>query len=641
MASAGVAITGLAANMNNVGGSLGTLSQNATRAASAVSTATTGASTAIAGLAAQVPALKAALGAFIAFEAVTTVINLTIAAAEAAEAKIAAVVKMASQAQLAGVGTTFFQSLIGQAKELNTEVSTLQGYLTRAREASTIRLSEGNTPRRSSIQGVLEQDVRAGNIRRADLNAFNAAGDQEARIRVVLNLIERLKAEQRSLAAYDIARAFFGDDFETRLRSGVDVIGAMRKALDGIKTGDQGRILSPEEVSLAQRVNTELENSRKILADALVPLQKDILTYQNQQLIAMADFNTAINKAAASFLGLYGYVKQVGDAITRLGNASIFKTINEFFERNGMTSIGGVLKLENPPTGDTIDLPEIDVGKDDKKSKDRPSLRAPRTSAGTETDQVQTYIDSLNKANVALKAEVENYSKSNAEKAVAINLAKAQEIAQQNGKKLTDEQAEAIRKASSETANYKDKIADLEQAQRQAGQAARFFADQLSSGFEDALVDGKSLTDVVNSLSKSLARSSIQALLTGQGPLAGIFGTAPAASAGPNVVGGLFGGLTSFFRANGGPMEAGRAYTVGEMGRELFIPNQNGRMVPIERRAGGSIGGGVTVGGSTFHIDARGAQVGVAEQISTALRAYDAESSRTMGQRLAAWRDNN
>ena len=45
--------------------------------------------------------------------------------------------------------------------------------------------------------------------------------------------------------------------------------------------------------------------------------------------------------------------------------------------------------------------------------------------------------------------------------------------------------------------------------------------------------------------------------------------------------------------------------------------------------------------GAGFHIDARGAQVGVAEQISTALRACDAESSRTMGQRLAAWLENN
>jgi DNA repair ATPase RecN len=43
-------------------------------------------------------------------------------------------------------------------------------------------------------------------------------------------------------------------------------------------------------------------------------------------------------------------------------------------------------------------------------------------------------------------------------------------------------------------------------------------------------------------------------------------------------------------RAHGGPVTAGRAYTVGEMGPELFVPASSGRIIPNNR-----MGGGITV----------------------------------------------
>ena len=46
-------------------------------------------------------------------------------------------------------------------------------------------------------------------------------------------------------------------------------------------------------------------------------------------------------------------------------------------------------------------------------------------------------------------------------------------------------------------------------------------------------------------------------------------------------------------RAAGGSVTAGRAYTVGEVGRELFVPSQNGRIIPNNQLGGN--GGGITV----------------------------------------------
>ncbi len=82
-------------------------------------------------------------------------------------------------------------------------------------------------------------------------------------------------------------------------------------------------------------------------------------------------------------------------------------------------------------------------------------------------------------------------------------------------------------------------------------------------------------------------------------------------------------------------MSAGQPVTVGEMGRELFVPNADGRIVPI---AGGAMGAGPQAidNSRSYTIDARGAQAGVAEQITAALNAYDRGLNRTLGERTAA-----
>src|SRR5690606_27388342 len=56
------------------------------------------------------------------------------------------------------------------------------------------------------------------------------------------------------------------------------------------------------------------------------------------------------------------------------------------------------------------------------------------------------------------------------------------------------------------------------------------------------------------------------------------------------LLGGLFGGM----RANGGPVQSGKAYVVGEKRPELFVPSSPGYIIPRIPRAaaaGNSAGG--------------------------------------------------
>jgi lambda family phage tail tape measure protein len=114
--------------------------------------------------------------------------------------------------------------------------------------------------------------------------------------------------------------------------------------------------------------------------------------------------------------------------------------------------------------------------------------------------------------------------------------------------------------------------------------AAQF--NTLTKGFEDAIVKfvqtGKlSFKDLFNSLIAEAVRASANKLLMS------IFGSLFGGGGGGSFLGSLFGG----FRANGGPVNPGKAYVVGEQGPELFMPKNAGSIVPN----GAVIGGGTAV----------------------------------------------
>lgn len=126
--------------------------------------------------------------------------------------------------------------------------------------------------------------------------------------------------------------------------------------------------------------------------------------------------------------------------------------------------------------------------------------------------------------------------------------------------------------------NYIDitkQIIPLEQERRKlamdAGQA-------IAQGFEDAIISGNNLREVLKGLAQDLIRLVFRQQIT-----------QPLASA----VGSIFAG----FRAEGGPVGAGSAYMVGEKGPELFVPGSSGSIVP-----NGAMGGGGGKSGASVNV---------------------------------------
>lgn len=136
-------------------------------------------------------------------------------------------------------------------------------------------------------------------------------------------------------------------------------------------------------------------------------------------------------------------------------------------------------------------------------------------------------------------------------------------------------------------------IGELTQKAQDYTAASQFMTQQqqaLKQGFLDAIVSGKSFGSVLGQVAQQLEKAALQAAIFGDGPLASLFGGV--SSGGSGLVGSLMSAIG--FRASGGPVTAGQPYIVGEKQAELFVPNQNGSILPSIPKvaaSGGSMSG--------------------------------------------------
>lgn len=112
-------------------------------------------------------------------------------------------------------------------------------------------------------------------------------------------------------------------------------------------------------------------------------------------------------------------------------------------------------------------------------------------------------------------------------------------------------------------------------AMSQLAQISNDAGAMIAQGFEDAILSGQKLGEVIRSLGMDLMRMVFQQTVT-----------APLAA-------GISGAILKGFRAEGGPVNSGSPYVVGEKGPELFVPSSSGSIVPngAMGSSGGSAGG--------------------------------------------------
>lgn len=126
------------------------------------------------------------------------------------------------------------------------------------------------------------------------------------------------------------------------------------------------------------------------------------------------------------------------------------------------------------------------------------------------------------------------------------------------------------------------RIQTLTRDAKEASKAAHELGWAFASSFEDAILEGGKLSDVLRGLAKDIMRIMIRNMIT-----------QPIANALTASLGGVFG--FGGGKAVGGAVSAGTTYLVGENGPELFTSSSAGRIIPNH-----DLNQGATAGGSTF-----------------------------------------
>ncbi|QEU08773.1 coiled-coil domain-containing protein [Paracoccus yeei] len=153
------------------------------------------------------------------------------------------------------------------------------------------------------------------------------------------------------------------------------------------------------------------------------------------------------------------------------------------------------------------------------------------------------------------------------------------------------------------------------QAEQKAAERAEFAAqaqETLKDGLLDAIVAGESFADVLANVAQMLARAALQAALFGEGPFAsggsgggllgslfGAFGFGGQQVTGNDALSNALRGISGF-RANGGSVQSGKVYGVGEQGPELFVPSVSGAILNVAQ-AQAALRGGQSGGSFSFN----------------------------------------
>lgn len=140
-------------------------------------------------------------------------------------------------------------------------------------------------------------------------------------------------------------------------------------------------------------------------------------------------------------------------------------------------------------------------------------------------------------------------------------------------------------------------LKDLAEKYKPVAAGAAELANAIGTAFEDAILSGKSLGDVLKALADDILRIILRVTVTA--PLQKYL-TDALSGVGGSLVNSLLGfiGLGGTFptpspapapanfsgpRALGGPVAAGKSYLIGEQGPEIFMPFNSGQIIPNDR----------------------------------------------------------
>ena len=424
---------------------------------------------------------------------------------------------------------------------------------------------------------------------------------------------------RKGLASLIRFRDVQGDVFREAARLAPDLAMAIGTDLVGAYTL-LGRVLEDPEKNLrglreaGVNVTSTQERVNKVMKET-----GDIVAAQR---IIIDDLAKSIGGAAAGEnVGLYGAVKDVGKAFGDMFKGTGLAVKNWVAEQEvAMSRVRRIMELMSGAA--RAITPDGHAAKGPTQTELGDAMRgAGQQESSRLIAQTQAMVDK----------EVEKIEKARAEREKRLReddingwVAYADEVF-----RLADEENKAIEKIWDEHWKHEKEMRDEDLKGRSASidaqieaedamsrQVGEFMDERLkktqkaaqdlgftfASAFENAIVEGEKLRDVLKGLAQDILRIFVRKTVTE--PLAGMLASAFT---------GAFGGAKA--TQHGGRRSAGELLMVGERGPELWIPDSSGTMIPNDRLGAGS--GGVSIT-QNIHVDARSDIASVREAMRAA-----------------------
>lgn len=416
----------------------------------------------------------------------------------------------------------------------------------------------------------------------AELDRAKAAGDQAAAVEV-------FSTDQFASARAELANVSYGlVEIVEKLRqlgANENEINALQAAFQALSTGiDEGKA-STEQINAVQQAFAAATKGQSI--PAVAAWGDEFLTFAAEVDVAI-DAVAELNAQVAAQRGKRGDPR---------------KFVRHDLEREQYF----------PAPQDPSPRPRSTGGGRARSFGGGSARNSAAEEAARERESVERLIE-------ALAFEASMVGKSKEEKAAA-------NAVRRLGSAATAEERQFVELATIAIMQQTEAIEANKQAAEELKSVTKGFLQDFFGGLEHGKTVweafGDAALNVLNKITDKLLDDVLNAIFDVNGAL----GSGGAGGGILGLLGGLFkaglgggGGIDPWggMRANGGPVSSGKAYLVGERGPEIMVPRHAGSIIPNSKIGGGGGGPSVT---QVYHIDARGAVEGTAEQIRKAIDA--------------------
>ena len=410
--------------------------------------------------------------------------------------------------------------------------------------------------------------------------------------------------------------SFFG------LRALLSVGSSVNRMMEDVEANSQKFGLTSDELNKLTRVTGAVDQGVMFLkkglvfaADAALNLKDQIFGVSQVQSFSIADKIRADVDVPK--------IKEAAKQLEELKNTfnSLGQTTNEKFKQL-FTDIGKIQARPNDPAKSS------ELNALEKQAEVQKLVNEWRVISFNSLENYNKAVEDSNKVldqyNFSLLDEKQQQALVNAELTKLLALRRADEALLANKdpsrKMLTVDEVEAVDRMLVALPKINELLGKRKVLETDLQIIARNAGNILASGFEDAIFSGQKLGEVIRSIGMDLMRMVFQQTVT-----------APLAA-------GISGAILKGFRAEGGPVNSGSPYVVGEKGPELFVPHSSGSIVPNGAMgSGGGSTGGVNV---TYNIAAgvsRAELVPILEQERRRLKAEIPDMVRRGGSYRAAF----